>query len=170
MRGKDTFCFKKKRKPESFAPLANSRNLHSYHEEMKFLKKPMVVPQISSDSSDDRMGAKIKTRKNTRASNKTQNTAGLKFNPPKILCRIPVPQKFIRATVTRPRYVGTITNLQIALNARKNLYLNQATPKNTCQNFPTPKNFETENFKPKKILRLSLSLEIRSTPPGFESV
>ena len=38
MRGKDTFCFKKKRKPESFAPLANSRNLHSYHEEMKFLK------------------------------------------------------------------------------------------------------------------------------------
>ena len=41
MRGNDTFCFKKKkkekkRKPESFALLANSRNLHRYHKEMKF--------------------------------------------------------------------------------------------------------------------------------------
>ena len=41
MRGKDTCCFKKKKKerkekPERFAPLANSRNLHLYHEEMKF--------------------------------------------------------------------------------------------------------------------------------------
>ena len=47
----------------------------------------------------------------------------------------------------------------------KNPYLNQATKKNTCQNFPTQKNPEIENFKPPKILRLSLSLEIRSTPP-----
>ena len=39
--------------------------------------------------------------------------------------------------------------------------------KNTSQNFPTQKNLEIENFKPKKILPLSLSLEIRSTPPGY---
>ena len=43
-------------------------------------------------------------------------------------------------------------------------YPNQATKKNTCQNFPSHKNPKTENFKPKKILRLSLSLEIRRTP------
>ena len=38
----------------------------------------------------------------------------------------------------------------------KNPYLNQATRKNTCQ-----------IFLPKKILRSSPSLEIRSTPPGI---
>ena len=32
---------------------------------------------------------------------------------------------------------GTITNLQILLNTPKKPYLNQATPKYTCQNFPT---------------------------------
>ena len=40
-------------------------------------------------------------------------------------------------------------------------------PKNsTCQNFPTRKSPEIENFKPPKILPPpALSLEIRSTPP-----
>ena len=47
-------------------------------------------------------------------------------------------------------YVGTITNVQIVLNTRKNLYLNQATQKNTCQNFPPPKIPELENFEPPK--------------------
>ena len=37
------------------------------------------------------------------------------------------------------------------LNTHKNPYFNQATPKNTCQHFLTPKNPEIENFKPKKI-------------------
>ena len=55
-----------------------------------------------------------------------------------------------------PAYTGTITNLQIVLNTQKIPYLNQATQKNTCQNFP-----ETGNFKPKKILQSSLSLGIR---------
>ena len=44
----------------------------------------------------------------------------------------------IRRT-TRPGYTGTTTILQIVLNTRKNLYLNQATQKNTCQIF-LPKN------------------------------
>ena len=30
--------------------------------------------------------------------------------------------------------------------------LKSSYPKNTCQNFPTPKNPEIENFKPKKPL------------------
>ena len=38
----------------------------------------------------------------------------------------------------RPGYIGTITNLQTVLNTQKNLYLNQATQKNTCQNFFNP--------------------------------
>ena len=42
------------------------------------------------------------------------------------------------------------------LNTQKNPYLDQATPK-----IP-----EIENFKPKKIVRSSLSLEIRTTPLG----
>ena len=36
-------------------------------------------------------------------------------------------------------HLGTIMNPQIVFNTQKNLYLNQATQKNTCQNFPTPK-------------------------------
>ena len=55
----------------------------------------------------------------------------------------------------------------------KNPYLNQAAQKDTCQNFATTKNPEIENFKLKKILKIlrsSLSLEIRSNipppPPG----
>ena len=65
--------------------------------------------------------------------------------------------------------MATITNLQIVLNTQKNPYLNQATQKNTCPNFCTQKNPEIENFKPIKILRSSLSLEIRSTPPPLGS-
>ena len=56
-------------------------------------------------------------------------------------------------------YKGTITNLQIILNTT-NPYLNQATQKNTCQ-----KNPEIKNFKPQKILRSTMSIEIWSTPP-----
>ena len=44
----------------------------------------------------------------------------------------------IRRT-TRPGYTDTTKILQIVLNTRKNLYLNQATQKNTCQIF-LPKN------------------------------
>ena len=57
--------------------------------------------------------------------------------------------KISRGT-TRRRYAGTITNLQIVSNTPKNSYLNQATQKITCQNFPTQKNLEIETFKPKK--------------------
>ena len=56
------------------------------------------------------------------------------------------------------------TNLPIVLNTQKNPYLNQATKKN-LPNLPTQKNPRTENFKPKKFIRLSGSLEIWSTPP-----
>ena len=71
-----------------------------------------------------------------------------------------------------PGYTGTITNLQIdfVLNTPKNPYLNQATQKNTCQNFPTSKNPEIENFKPQRIFdhpcRLIIPVHLKSTPPG----
>ena len=57
-------------------------------------------------------------------------------------------------------YAGTITNLKIVLKTQ-----NQGTQKNTYQNFFTPQNPKIENFKPKKILRSSLSLGIRSAHP-----
>ena len=73
----------------------------------------------------------------------------------------------IRRT-TRPGYTDTTKILQIVLITRKNLYLNQATQKNTCQIF-LPKNIQEWKISTpppqKKILRLSPSLEIRSTPP-----
>ena len=37
------------------------------------------------------------------------------------------------------------------LNTPQNPHLNQATQKNTCQNFPTRENPKSENFKPKKV-------------------
>ena len=40
-------------------------------------------------------------------------------------------------------------------------------PKNPYSNQATQKNTGIKNFKPKKILRSSPSLEIRSTPPGI---
>ena len=63
----------------------------------------------------------------------------------------------MRRTMRRG-YTGTITNLQIVLNTTTP-YLNQATQKNTCQ-----KNPEIKNFKPQKILRSTMSIEIQSTP------
>ena len=45
-----------------------------------------------------------------------------------------------------------IMNLHYCFEYQKNPYLNQATPKNACQNFPTKKHPEMENFKHKKIL------------------
>ena len=55
----------------------------------------------------------------------------------------------------------------LVLNNQKSPFLNQATPKDSCQNFPTQKHPETANFKPRKILQLLLSLEIHSIPPGI---
>ena len=61
------------------------------------------------------------------------------------------------AELMRRAYAGTITNLH-------KYCLNQATQKTTCQNFLTQKIPNIKNFKPKKILRSSPSLEIRSNP------
>ena len=49
-------------------------------------------------------------------------------------------------------------------NQKKTL-LKSTCPKTTCQHFPTQIIPEIENFKPKKILRSSLALEIRRSPP-----
>ena len=54
----------------------------------------------------------------------------------------------------------------LVLNTKKSPFLNQATPKDSCQNFRAQKHPEIENFKPRKILQLLLPLEIQSTPLG----
>ena len=59
--------------------------------------------------------------------------------------------------------------LPILFNIPKKSLLKSSYPKKYLPNFRTPKNPGIENFKPKKILRSSLSLEIPSTPPGCSS-
>ena len=121
-----------------------------------------------------------------RQKSKPPKIPGPKFNPKKSHAEFPSHKNFQKALNdikriiktfvmeclclfihTQQRYAGTITNLHIiVLNSQKNPYLNQATPKNTCQNFPTQKYPKIEILKPKQILRSSLSLEIQSTPTG----
>ena len=115
------------------------------------------------------MGAKIKTQTNPASFKQNpQKSLDQNLNPKNPMLNFPA-IKVSRGT-TQPGYAGTMTNLQIVLDTPKNPYLNQANQKNTCQNFPTPKNPETENSKPQKIFRSSLSLEIQSTPaPGLKS-
>ena len=55
-----------------------------------------------------------------------------------------------------PGFACTTRNLQIVLNTPRNLYLKQATQKNPG----------IKNFKLKKIVRSSVSLEVQSTSPG----
>ena len=71
---------------------------------------------------------------------------------------------FIRRT-TGPGYAGTAPNRQIVLNTQKNPFLNQANQKNTCQILLPKKIPESKISNPKKILRSSPSLKIRSSPP-----
>ena len=52
----------------------------------------------------------------------------------------------ISGWTTRLGYAGAIKNVQIGLHNLKNSFSNAATPKNTCQNFPTQKTPEIENF------------------------
>ena len=53
----------------------------------------------------------------------------------------------------------------IVLNIQKNPYLNQAAQKKYLPIFSYLKKTEIENFKSKKILRLSLSLKLRVPHP-----
>ena len=46
-----------------------------------------------------------------------------------------------------------------------NLAINQATKKNTCQNFPTQKNPEIENFKPQKNPSIPVTWNLEYLPP-----
>ena len=98
---------------------------------------PGWVLRISSDR-DDQMGAKIKSKKNPQ---------GLKQNPRKSLDQNLTPQKSHAGFPSHKNFQRNfaagicrnyqVMNLHIVLNTHKNPYLNQASPKNTCQNFPT---------------------------------
>ena len=106
-----------------------------------------VLLQISN-YRDDQMGAKIKTPK----------------NPMPFFQAI----KISRAT-TRPGYAGTIMNLQIVLNTQKNPHLNQASPKSTCQNFPTLTKLRNKKFQTLKnpsIIPVTWNPVCPPSPPG----
>ena len=85
---------------------------------------------------DDRMGAKIKTKKNPWGFQQYSNKSlDQKLNP-KISRK--ALEKKNRHRATQLGYTGTTTNLHIVLNTPKNPYLNQATQKKP----------QIENFKP----------------------
>ena len=87
---------------------------------------------------------------------------GQKSKPKKIPCWIPDPSKF--SEELRSQDMRELSQIfRFVLNTQKSL-LKSSYPKNTCQNFLTPKNPEIRNFKPQKIPRSSRSLEIQSTP------
>ena len=104
------------------------------------------------------MGAEIKTQK---------NPLGFKQNPKKSLDQNLSPQKSHAEFLTHKKLQKALNGITwkivtLRLNDEKIPYLDQATQKMTCQNFLTLKNPKIKNLKPKKILWLSLSLEIQS--------
>ena len=110
------------------------------------------------------MGAKIKTQTNPASFKQNpQKSLDQNLNPKNPMLNFPA-IKISRGT-TQLGYAGTMTNLQIVLDTPKNPYLNQANQKNTCQNFPTPKNPEIENLKPQKSLDHPCHLKSRVPPP-----
>ena len=66
---------------------------------------------------------------------------------------------------TRPGYAGTITNLQNVWNTPKKSLLKSSHPQSTCQNFPTQRNPEIENFEPKKSFDHPCHLKSGVPPP-----
>ena len=69
----------------------------------------------------------------------------------------------------QPEYVGTITNLPIVLNTHKNPYLNQATQKTTCQNFPIQEIPKSNISNPKKSFDHPCHLKSEVPPRGFKT-
>ena len=66
--------------------------------------------------------------------------------------------------------LGTITNLQIVLNTRKNPYYKSSHPKQYLPNFPTPKNPGIETFKPTKSSDHPRHLKSEVPPPPYLSL
>ena len=112
------------------------------------------VHRISSDG-DDRMGAKIKTpKKSLGLLTKPQKIPGPEINPPKN------PMQNYTAGIR-----GHYHESSDCFEYPKKSLLKSSHPKKYLPNFPTQKNPRIENFKPKKILPSSSSLEISPHPP-----
>ena len=108
---------------------------------------------------------KSKPPKSLGLQTKPQKIPVPKFNPQKIPWRISEPLKF-QDSINLYNTKNTPHPPPPKKKEKEKSYLYRVTQNNTCQNVPTQKNPEIENFKPKKILRSSPSLEIRSTPLG----
>ena len=123
--------------------------------------------RISSDR-DDRMGAKIKT---------PPKSLGFQREPQKSLNQNLILKK---SHVEFPSHKNFQRNYAAKIRGNyhessdwippKNPYLNQATQKNTCQNFRTQKNPEIENFNPKKSFNHPCHLKFELPPPRAHKV
>ena len=110
-------------------------------------------------------GQNSKPRKFPRASNKTQHNHWSKKNIRNWMFVFVSSSYHLKLS-----YASTTANLKIVLmTPKKSLlksshpkksFLKSSRPKKYLTNFPTQKNPGNENFKPQKILRLSLSLDI----------
>ena len=106
------------------------------------------------------MGAKIQTQKIPWTSNKTpKKSLDQNLTPQKIPCWISEPYKF-------PESIEWYDTKNRKISFKYPQKIESSSPKNYLPKFSYPKNPEIENFKPQKILRSSLSLEIWRIPPG----
>ena len=134
-------------------------------ERFNYLPQGRGVLRISGDV-DDRLGQKEKPKKIPRASNKT---------PKKSLDQNLIPKKShaeFTSHLTVPESINwyNTRNRNISIEYPPKSLLYQATEKNTCQNFPTPKNTEIENFKPPKnpwIIPVTWNPEYPPPPPSY---
>ena len=119
--------------------------------------------RISSDW-DERMGAKMKTQ---------QNPWGFKQNPKNSLDQNLTPKnshaEFLSHKNFQRNYAaeirGNYHESSDCFEYPKKSLLKSSHPKNNLPKFFYPKNSRNRNFQTQKILRSSLSLQIRSTLP-----
>ena len=106
-------------------------------------------------------GQKSKPKKFPWASNKT---------PKKSLDQNLTPQKFHAEFLCHKNFQKALNGVTrkletLVLNSQKILYLNQATQKITCQNFPTQKISKTKISNPKNPLMILVTWNSKYPPP-----
>ena len=135
---------------------------------------PGGVLGITSDR-DDRMEPKVKTQKNPLGFQQNPKKSLDQKNPLPILWPLKDPERgnaITQRTAAKHiclyfiRRAAQPDTTDSSKYPPKKSLLKSSYQKKYLPNFCTQKNSKIENFKPKKILSSSLSLEIQSTPLG----
>ena len=119
--------------------------------------------RISSDW-DERMGAKMKTQQNPYGLKQNpKNSLDQNLTPKKSHTEFPSHKNFQRNYAAQIR--GNYNESSDCFESPKKSLLKSSYPKNNLPKFSYPKKSRNRNFQTPKILRSSLSLQIRSTLP-----